>query len=402
MFVAYDEKGVLINVAEKKWTKEDLIKLREEKTFHCPTCSNELELKIGSIITAHFAHKRLTGCQAEGRPESTYHMQGKQDLFEWLNNQPKIGEVQLEPYLHEIKQRPDLLFLNGDEKIVIEFQCSAIDSSLLNKRTKSYKEANIMSFWILGAISLKRTGKMSFQLTPFQWFFTRIIESQSQLFLYSYCSNLKSFIILQSIIPFSSQSIIANHITYPLRSTSYFDLQKFHLNKRNLMLAWINKIRRFRLKTISFMGKDAAALNLFLYQTKHSPLTHLPSHAFLPLHSNYLIESPVYVWQGWILLYIESIPLQSTFSCQDVYHYMAKKVREGILKIRHLPHIDLDYSYAIKDYLLRLCGFSIIKQLQKNVFFKKRLILWPTSLDELLKTDEEIGRDFASNHTILE
>ncbi|MGM7719581.1 competence protein CoiA [Metabacillus sp. Hm71] len=395
MFVAYDEKGILINVAEKKWSKERLIKLRENKTFRCPTCSNEMELKIGSIITAHFAHKKLTECRVKGEPESIYHMQGKQDLFEWLNMQQKLAEVQLEPYLHEIKQRPDLLFSNGDEWNAIEFQCSTIDSSLFYKRTKSYLEANMDVLWILGAKALKRTGMVSFQLTPFQWLFTRMKNPDDPLTLFSYCSNLKSFIILNSIIPFSSRSVIANHQTYPLCSTSYFELQNQHANKRKLMTAWLNKIKRLRVQAISFKGKDVAAINHFLYKTKQLPLSHLSSLAFLPLHSNYLIESPVYVWQGWILLYIESIPLHDTFTYHGVYQYMARKVREGILTIRHLPHIDLDYSFALKDYLLKLCGFSIIKQQQKNVFFKERNIHWTTSLNELLKTDEEIvGRLF--------
>jgi competence CoiA-like predicted nuclease len=396
LFVAYDEKGSLVNVAEKKWTKQGLVKLRDHNNFICPTCSNDVELKIGTVITAHFAHKKLTGCTMKGEAETQYHMKGKIDLFEWLQKQSTLtdADIQLEPYISTIKQRPDILFLNGDKSVPIEFQCSTIDSNLLKKRSLQYQKLDMRVLWILGAKSLKRTGTMSFQLSSFQWLFARSTNLRDPLTLTSYCPDLKSFIILHTIIPFSPRSVITNHSKYPLHSISFHKLVNQQPNKRTIMVAWIDKIRRFRQKAIRFQSKDTKALNLFLYQAKQLPLTYLPSLAFLPLNLNYLIESPVYVWQGWILLYIEAIPLNTSFTFQDVYYYLAKKVKEGIISIRNLLSVDVHYSFVIKEYLIQLCHFSIIKQKQKNVFIKQSTIEWSRRIEELYSSDTNLRNNF--------
>jgi competence protein CoiA len=394
LFVAYDEKGILVNVAEKKWTKQGLVKIRERNNFICPTCSNEVELKIGTIITAHFAHKKLTGCTMKGEAETQYHMRGKIDLFEWLQKQSMLTDVQLEPYISTIKQRPDILFSDGNQSVPIEFQCSTIDSNLLKKRSLQYRKLDMRVLWILGAKSLKRTGTMSFQLSPFQWLFARSASFGDPLTLYSYCPDVKSFIILHTIIPFSPRSVITNHSKYPIHSISYHSLVNQQSNKRTIMAAWIDKIRRFRQKAINFKSKDTKALNLFLYQAKQLPLSYLPSLAFLPLNSNYLIESPVYVWQGWILLYIEVFPLNATFTFKDVYHYIAEKVKEGIISIRNLVSVDVHYSFVIKEYLIQLCHFSIIKQKQKNLFIKQSTIEWSRRIEELYKSDGSLRNKY--------
>jgi competence CoiA-like predicted nuclease len=394
LFVAYDENGIIVNVAEKKWSKDGLLKLRDRTNFICPTCSNELELKIGTVITAHFAHKKFTSCTMNSESESQYHLKGKLDLYEWLQNQSKLDDVQLEPYLSGIKQRPDILFRNGKEKIPIEFQCSPIDSRILIKRSLKYDEKDLKVLWLLGAKSIKRTGAMSFQLSSFQWLFARMSKRSDPPYIYSYCSDLKSFIILHTIIPFSPRSAFANHLKIPIHSINYHELITHHPSKKKFISAWIDKIRRFRLNSTAYKARDASSLNMFLYQTKQIPLAYLPSLAFLPLNSSYLIESPVYVWQGWILIFIDHLPLNGSFTFHNIYHNMAKKIAEGAIVIRSLPSIEVHYSYAIKDYLLKLCHYSIIKQAQKNQFIKQQTIVWTTRLEELLMADADLKNKF--------
>lgn len=394
MFVAYDNNGSMINVAENKWSKERLEKIRQQVNFYCPVCSNQVELKIGSVIKAHFAHKKSTSCLLKSEAESEYHMRGKLELYEWLQTQSSIDDVQLEPYLSRIKQRPDILFKKGEKRSVIEYQCSVIEPSILLKRSIKYKEQNIINFWIVGAKTLKRTGSYSFQLSSFQWLFARMTKLSEPPAIIAYSPDLKAFIILHTIIPFSTRSIIGNHQTYPTHSISFHELFTQYNHKARIMPAWINKIRRFRMKTIGYKSKDAASFNHFLYQTRQLPLSYLPSLAFLPLNSTYLIESPVYVWQGWILIYIDLLPIKCAFTFRDVYHFFAEKVTDGTISIRSLPFIDVHYSFAIKDYLLNLCHFSYLKQTQKNVFIKDRSIMWTTRVEELLISDNKIMNNF--------
>ncbi|MGM0874623.1 MAG: competence protein CoiA [Bacillota bacterium] len=390
MFVAFDEKGIIVNVTEKKWSKQLLRRIREQSNFFCPVCSNELELKIGTIITAHFAHKKLTGCTMKSEAESQYHLQGKLDLYEWLQDQSKLNDVQLEPYISEIKQRPDILFRNREDRIPIEFQCSTIDSKTFIKRTSSYLELQMEVFWILGAKTLKRTGSRSFLLSPFQWLFAEISNNGDPPKIFSYCTISKSFIVLYSIIPFSPRSIFTVHQQYSIQSKNYDELKSPMINKQQIHTAWFDNVRRFRLKSSNYKTKESAYLNMYLYKTKQLSLSYLPPLAFLPLNTSYLIESPVYVWQGWILVYIDNLPLNRGFSFQDVCHFIGKKISERKIRIRRLPQIKLHYSYVIKEYLSHLCLFFIIKQTKKNMFIKKSNIQWITNLENLLSDDEGI------------
>ncbi|UZN00931.1 competence protein CoiA family protein [Lysinibacillus sp. MHQ-1] len=73
----------------------------------------------------HFAHHTQNQCSkffAEG--ESKLHLQGKIQLFEWL--QKLRLKVELEPYLTELSQRPDLLVAFDNNNFALEFQCSPI------------------------------------------------------------------------------------------------------------------------------------------------------------------------------------------------------------------------------------------------------------------------------------
>lgn len=395
MFIACNEKGSHINVAEKKWSREGLKRMREHSHFFCPVCSNEVELKIGSVITAHFAHKRLADCTAgKGEAESQYHMKGKLDLFEWLQLQPKLKDVQLEPYLGEIKQRPDILFRDGDVRIPLEFQCSKIDVKTFKKRSESYLELQMNVFWVLGAKTLKRSGASSFLISPFQWLFAEFRGKGEPPSIYCYCTESKSFIILSSIIPFSPKLIFTASQKYALQSLDYQDLKRQRIRNRDVYSAWFNQLGKFRLKSSNYQTKDSAYLNMYLYKTKQLPLSYLPSYAFLPLKTTYLIESPVYVWQGWILIYIGKIPLHQRFTFQDIYYDIEKKVSEGMIRIRRLPQIRLHYSYVIKEYLMQLCQLAILKVSKKNIFIKNKPIQWLTSMESLLKEDEEIKSRF--------
>jgi competence protein CoiA len=395
LFVACNEKGIHVNVAEKKWSREGLKRMREHSNFFCPVCSNEVELKVGSVITAHFAHKRLSDCTASNsESESQYHMKGKLDLFEWLQIQPHLKDVRLEPYLGEIKQRPDILFRDGDARIPLEFQCSKIDSKTFRKRSVSYLELQMDVFWILGAKTLKRAGSRSFLISPFQWLFAEIPGKGEPPRIYSYCTESKSFIVLFTIIPFSPKLIFTFPQKYSLNPLTYHELKRKKISEQNVYSAWFDHIRKFRLKSSNYLTRDSAYLNMYLYKTKQLPLSYLSSFALLPLKTTYLIESPVYVWQGWILVYIDRIQLHQSFTFQDICHYIGRKVVEKLIKIRRLPQINLHYSYVIKEYLIQLCHFSILKSSQKNIFIKNNTIQWLTNMENLLKADEEMKRSF--------
>ena len=105
-------------------------------------------------MSQYFRHKDKS-IECEGlyhEPETEEHIQGKTLLYNWLKGlQDKgiISNVQLESYIKETKQRPDLYFEWNGYRYVIEFQCTPIATEYL-KRRELYKLANIKDIWILG------------------------------------------------------------------------------------------------------------------------------------------------------------------------------------------------------------------------------------------------------------
>lgn len=395
MFIALDQEGNKVNLAEKRWSSTTLKQLRKKSRFICPVCSSELDLKIGTVITSHFAHKKLTGCSLlESSAESEYHRKGKYDLFHWLDKQDTISSVKLEYYIGSIKQRPDLLIKHQHQEVAVEFQCAKIDHQLITKRSKEFQKEGIDDLWILGANSIKRTGAMSFQLTGFQWLFIHVQKQNKPPNIIAYCPEQKMLIILQNIIPFSQRSIIAQATHTPLHLAVFSHLFRATYPSEQLIQVWMNKIKSFRLHSSQHKTKQTYALNIFLYKTKQLPLSSLPSLAFLPLSTNYLIESPVFIWQSWILIFIDQLKNGTYFSFRDVYYFIENKIQAGLITIRPLLHKNLHYSYVIKSYLLILCQMSIIKRSEPNVFSKEKQMVWKSKTEDLLKSDQKLLAKF--------
>lgn len=61
MLVANTSDGKRLSLGEK-WGKSDLIGIRSKEKFHCPECSQEVVMKLGSKKIWHFAH--LAGAAA--------------------------------------------------------------------------------------------------------------------------------------------------------------------------------------------------------------------------------------------------------------------------------------------------------------------------------------------------
>ncbi|MFC5613445.1 competence protein CoiA [Metabacillus niabensis] len=390
LFVAQNEKGVLINVAERKWTKDRLRSLRDHSDFFCPVCNSEVELRIGNIVSAHFAHKKISGCTEQHEAESSYHLQGKLDLYDWLKHNKAVRNVKLEPYLPKIKQRPDLLAETENEIVAIEFQCSTTDSKILVKRTENYQSLQMKPLWLLGAKRLTRVGMTSFSITPFQWHLTNFTDHGEPPQLYCYCSQTKAFIVLDSIIPFSPRLIFATHQKIPINSITFKELINIKINRRTLYDNWFAHVKRFRLQLKSFQSKESSLLNITLYKEKQTPITFLPSHAFLPLKTAYLIETASYIWQGWLLLFLDKYSIGKEILFQDIYYFFKNRVKEKAIKIRSLYQTNIHYSYVIREYLNKLCLLSILKMSSERKYMKISHIRWETNLEQIIHHDKQL------------
>lgn len=150
-------------------------------SYLCPACRHPVQLRQGKIKIAHFAHLPGADCSvSEG--ETVEHLVGKQQLLEWLSALGK--DPQLEVYLPEINQRPDLLLRKS--QIAVEFQCSPLTVQHLRERNDGYQQLGIKPIWILGRPYRRRLSKAKvaqftqyFRGKPTLWYWD---TTQHQLF----------------------------------------------------------------------------------------------------------------------------------------------------------------------------------------------------------------------------
>ena len=211
MLVAINDQGQ--SLALTKSLTEATLKQLRETNFYCPQCKEKLILKAGAIKIPHFAHTAYSNCDssfAEG--ESYPHLLGKQQLFEHFHE--KKYDVQLEKYLPDVQQRPDLL-IRTKCLYALEFQCSRIPIELIEKRTNGYNERGIIPVWLLktptvpiqpGKI-LKSSFNIFYQQFMNQHTVTTYDPFKQQFVYFCHCVYLhgNSFLSEVRILPLAAQ-----------------------------------------------------------------------------------------------------------------------------------------------------------------------------------------------------
>ena len=126
----------------REWSNKGMLK--------CPACGEKMLYCHGDFKIAYFRHEKNSECPdiySEGVTQE--HIQGIKMLYDWLQSQEGINNLQLEKWISETRQRPDIYFIKEGQEYVIEFQCSPI-ATQYNKRHELYKLQEIKDIWILG------------------------------------------------------------------------------------------------------------------------------------------------------------------------------------------------------------------------------------------------------------
>lgn len=132
------------------YTNEQLREWSNKGILKCPACGEKMLYCNGDFKVAYFRHEKNSECPdiySEGVTEE--HIEGIKMLYNWLNSQKDIENLQLEKWISETKQRPDIYFTKSGQEYVIEYQCSPI-ATQYNKRHDLYKLQGIKDIWILG------------------------------------------------------------------------------------------------------------------------------------------------------------------------------------------------------------------------------------------------------------
>lgn len=138
MFCAQNAAGKWVNLLQEQTEVE------KSDQYTCPGCGQPVYLKRGQLKRPHFAHYK-EGCDSFAEGETLEHLTLKASFFQWAQ---KAGyQPQLEAYLPEIAQRPDILL---NDRTALEIQCSPLKLARLIERTQHYLEAGYQVIWIGG------------------------------------------------------------------------------------------------------------------------------------------------------------------------------------------------------------------------------------------------------------
>ncbi|MCM3743815.1 competence protein CoiA [Sporosarcina luteola] len=300
ILTAYSDEGRLI-ILSLELERHELRRWRNTRSFYCPQCKGPVQLKVGDIVIPHFAHRKDSACSASfSEGESQQHLNGKQLLYQSLVNGKQ--EVELEPMLNRISQRPDLLVKTGDKNYPIEFQCSTIPISLLEERTDGYFRAGMEPIWILhtpAKFTNLPEGIGVFQFSKFQeWFIVR--RSPNDHLLLTFNPHTQTFHYFSSLLHVAGQRYIGMHRILPLQFQIFpFALPKAPTEKEIRQYANLYETLRQKEVQNRIVLNRKGIRDPFLrscYEMKMLP-TQLPPWIGMPVQGNSAFREPDVEWQ---------------------------------------------------------------------------------------------------------
>ncbi len=385
MLTARGVQGNIITLPENI-PKERLAEWQTDP-YYCPCCAAELILKAGQIKIPHFAHKKASACKASSEPESEYHLLGKRKLFQWFVNN-RI-EVEMEPYLPEIRQRPDILIYYKEQSYAIEFQCSPISEEVFLSRTKSYQEAGIKPIWILAEKRIKRKKTRQYSLSAFQWLFA--MNTVHSPMILTYCPDQHKLYMLDPLTPFSPRTTFSELTVLPLSNTHPNIL--FSTNK-TWKFHFIEEWRAQRKAWAIHKVKTAKHTNPFfneLYKNGLSPAW-IPSEIGLPVEGMVILETAAVEWQGWIFMdCLQHKKIGSRIYRSQIYQSFQRRVTNGQIRLRTLPMLPVKNSFlAVDAYLFLLAKLEILEFGGKGIYIIKNKLAPPTSSVECMQLENDL------------
>lgn len=337
--------------------------LHKEDVYYCPACKTRVYLKVGQVLRPHFAHYSKKTCKVFSEGETVEHINGKLDLFNFLK---KINyQVQLEAYLPQIKQRPDLLIEYQNQKVALEFQCSSIPIEKIIERSVGYQNANYQVIWILGE-------QFHFQkkLTALQKASLYYNSLRNSAFLFNYSTKLNKLSIhhnfqINSIGNMHSETLNINIATPQIqRLPRQVDKNK---TEAKSITSFVKKHEQFLQKT-RYPSQEMLAFLALLYQNKDNVVT-MPIELFQHVPNEWLIQTFHMNWKYQLIIWIENHLIGQVITKKTLMKWLSHAELNN--KIIFLTHPNLPKKLLLKPI------FEFIDYLaMKNIVKKRKDYQW--------------------------
>ncbi|MEE3956321.1 competence protein CoiA [Bacillus thuringiensis] len=379
IFIAKRENGEKIHLLYN-CNEELLRRMRQQERFFCVACGKEVQMKLGKQKSWHFAHKKVDSCLAFYEAESMYHRHGKELLYRWFKRQN--FHVDIEHYLPQIQQRPDIFIERAGRKIAIEYQCANLSIEQLYKRTYLYWRAGIQVIWIIGGNQLKKQSAYWMKFSSLMAF---SLQSYPQPFLIFFCSKQKSFMKCAFLTSFST-SVSFSHTIYLPTETTTFELlfSPVPFQKEILDREWKQRKDYFRKNALPIWNYNYKSLLRLLYQFKCTPAS-FPSEVGVPLPSGFAFQTNPFIWQAFLYMKcIGELAVGECISLQYVCSYVKKYTKR-----RMLPYFSKHiWKVAVTEYMTFLCYTGVLRKVETYKYRKIRGIVMLKTEEEVMKYDE--------------
>ncbi|MED2796978.1 competence protein CoiA family protein [Bacillus thuringiensis] len=379
IFIAKRENGEKIHLLYN-CNEELLRRMRQQERFFCVACGKEVQMKLGKQKSWHFAHKKVDSCLAFYEAESMYHRHGKELLYRWFERQN--FHVDIEHYLPQIQQRPDIFIERAGRKIAIEYQCANLSIEQLYKRTYSYWRVGIQVIWIIGGNQLKKQSAYWMKFSSLMAF---SLQSYPQPFLIFFCSKQKAFMKCAFLTSFST-SVSFSHTIYLPTETTTFELlfSPVPFQKEILDREWKQRKDYFRKNALPIWNYNYKSLLRLLYQFKCTPAS-FPSEIGVPLPSGFAFQTNPFIWQAF--LYMKCIGELAVGECITL-RYVCSYVKK-YTKRRMLPYFSKHiWKVAVTEYMTFLCYTGVLRKVETYKYRKIRGIVMLKTEEEVMKYDE--------------
>jgi competence CoiA-like predicted nuclease len=390
MLQAKTKDGTLVTLS--MLTKAEISKLRKKGVlFYCPVCHQKVLMKAGVKMIPHFAHQSLTACPSGEGGEGIYHETGKLLLYEWLKQQGI--SVNLEVYLPEIRQRPDLLLSVLDKKIAVEFQCAAVSMEEVVNRTSGYQSAGIIPIWIVGGNRLQRTSTTHFKLNQQILPFIHQFSSNTNPALFFFSSETRHFILIQDIYLTGKTLAMGKFFIRRLEQLSFKDLFKEHaFVPGEFFRLWEKEKYRFRLKQSRRLYGRELAWHQWLY-SKGVHREVLPALIHLPVPHQFKMKASPWNWQSRIIFdVIDPMAAGRLFSPKMVHHLLSSHLYPS----NSFPLIHAGIN-PISEYLKLLSNLNVIQRVHDGKFMKTNPVYKPETIEQAINEDKRLLYLLAEN-----
>lgn len=350
MLVAVNKVNQYVNALDEQKNK------KRKKDYYCPSCKEPVFLKKGLINQAHFTHFQKSDCTVFSEGETEEHVLGKKILYRWFTEQEI--PCQLEAYLPNLKQRPDLLiWLDEQTPAAIEFQCSALSAERMMERTLGYTKNGYRVYWILGQNFHLKNKLTSFQRLFIQeqkkigcYFLELHVETNDIVIHYGISQEgNSSCIISQCCYLKMDESSSLNTIIPKIMGYSKFTQIE---TKKNLIQShyFLNRGRNYQVPII-------VAFQKYIYK-KGDSLVSLPLEVYLPVKNQLFIKTLSYFWKYQFLEWIMERNNGEIISKKEIAKKTTTMIKNNELNFYIMP--------LISDESKRKCITHFIMLLNKR------------------------------------